>query len=66
MPRTGAHQPANIFSMRQLPELCESCKRQIAALETYVTPLPCLPRSALDGAWVSPICERDLIASMAS
>ena len=32
---TGA---ANISPMRQLPEQCESCKRQIATLETCVLP----------------------------
>lgn len=29
---------ANIPSMRQLPEQCESCKKQIATLETCVLP----------------------------
>ncbi len=38
MHRSGTSQPANIFSMGQLPERCESCKKQIATLETRVLP----------------------------
>ncbi len=36
--RTGARQTANIFSMRQLPEQCDYCKKQIATLEACVLP----------------------------
>ena len=38
MHRADARQPANIFSVRQLPEQCEFCKKQIATLETCVLP----------------------------
>jgi hypothetical protein len=40
-PRAHLSQPrgtANISPVRQLPEQCESCKKQIATLETCVLP----------------------------
>ena len=37
---------ANISPMRQLPEQCESCKRQIATLETCVLPDGTMKRGA--------------------